>query len=156
MTVRSLVSASLQVAHASHAGMRLPVVFSGSCAELPCDARLLPAVQPIHGPNSAFVTKELDLEEMEHANFDPEVAAAFHEDGLEEADLGYWDGGDYGLGHHQTPEGMRDRNSSFAVHCGTSSKSSAPPTSCLHANFILAAEKKCMQLRRKKSMRSSW
>ena len=64
------------------------------------------AAQPIHGPNPAFVTKELDLEEMEHANFDPEVAAAYHEDGLEEADLGYWAGGDYGMGH-DPPAGAR-------------------------------------------------
>ena len=64
-------------------------------------------MQPIHGPNPAFVTKELDLEEMEHANFDPEVAAAYHEDGLEEADLGYWAGGDYGMGHDPHPEGAR-------------------------------------------------
>ncbi len=51
------------------------------------------------------MTKELDLEEMEHANFDPEVAAAFHEDGLEEADLGYW--GDYGFRHDQLSDGAR-------------------------------------------------
>ena len=76
------------------------------------------AVQPIHGPNSAFVTKELDLEEMEHANFDPEVAAAFHEDGLEEADLGYWDGGDYSLGHDPHAEGTGANHSpAIAMHC---------------------------------------
>ena len=63
------------------------------------------AVQPIHGPNPAVVTKELDLEEMEHANFDPEVAAAYHEDGLDEADLGYWDSGDYGPGHDPRAQG---------------------------------------------------
>lgn len=35
------------------------------------------------------MTKELGLEEMEHAAFDPEVAAAYHEDGLDPEDLGY-------------------------------------------------------------------
>ena len=80
----------------------------------PADTCRLCAVQPIHGPNSAFVTKELDLEEMEHANFDPEVAAAYHEDGLEEADLGYGDAGDYGLGHHPNHEGAHAQQASVS------------------------------------------
>ncbi len=81
------------------------------------------AAQPIHGPNPAFVTKELDLEEMEHANFDPEVAAAYHEDGLEEADLGYWAGGDYGMGH-DPPEGARGQSPADRCHCEASTSCS--------------------------------
>jgi len=87
-------------------------------------------VQPIHGPNPAFVTKELDLEEMEHANFDPEVAAAYHEDGLEEADLGYWAGGDYGMGHDPHAEGAWGRHplavaTAMLTHVAHAARSSA-------------------------------
>ena len=46
-------------------------------------------LQTLHGKHAAYVTKELGLEEMEHAAFDPEVAAAYHEDGLDPEDLGY-------------------------------------------------------------------
>lgn len=107
------------------------------------DTQRIHAAQPLHGPNSAFVTKELDLEEMEHANFDPEVAATYHEDGLEEADLGYWDGGDYGLGHDPTPEGMRWQHLSLAcLLCGAALAcyASAAYTRCQHGLASLTAE----------------